>query len=186
MTTYVLIGFCGLAVIAVLGIISIYNSLVTMNQEVENAWSQIDVQLKRRHDLIPNLVDTAKGYMEHEQETLTQVTEARQQAVDASSVQEQAQAENQLTGALSKLMAVSEDYPDLKANENMMELQNELENTENRISNVRQRYNNAVMELNEGIQIFPNNVFAGMFGFSEADYFEIEDPSEKETPDVEF
>ncbi|MFB6355773.1 MAG: LemA family protein [bacterium] len=176
----------GVLVIVGLFVMSIYNNLVSLDQEVQNAWSQIDVQLKRRHDLIPNLVDTAKGYMEHEQETLQKVTEARQQAVNASSVQEQAQAEGELSGALSRLMAVSEDYPDLKANENMMELQQELEDTENKISTVRQKYNDHVMQLNEAIQKFPNNMFAGMFGFEEAEFFEIEDPKEREAPDVEF
>lgn len=176
----------GVIVVLIGIIIWMYNRLVTLRQRTENAWSQIDVQLKRRHDLIPNLVETAKGYMEHEQETLTKVTEARQQAVDAEGLQDQAEAENMLTGALRSLFAVSENYPDLKADENMQQVQEELTNTENKISFARQHYNDVTMDYNETQKQFPMNVIAGQFGFEERDYFEIEDPAEKEAPEVDF
>lgn len=163
-----------------------YNRLITLRERVENAWSQIDVQLKRRHDLIPNLVETAKGYMEHEQETLQKVIEARQQAVDASSVQDQAQAEDMLSNALGNLFAVSEDYPDLKADSQMQEVQEELTNTENKISFARQHYNDSTMTYNQTLQMVPFNLIANSFGFNEREFFEIEDPAEKEVPEVDF
>jgi LemA protein len=176
----------GILVVVVLLVVSIYNGLVKLRQQVNNAWSQIDVQLKRRHDLIPNLVNTAKGYIKHERETLEAVTKARQQAVDASGVKDQAQAENFLTQTLRSLFAVVEAYPDLKANQNMLALQEELTSTENKISFARQFYNDTVMRFNTRIQTVPANMVAGMFGFNEADFFEIEEPAHREAPKVEF
>ena len=167
-------------------VVQIYNSLVRLRQQVKNGWSQIDVQLKRRYDLIPNLVETCKGYMQHERNTLEAVIKARQMAIDASSVKDQIQAENMLTSTLRSLFAVSEDYPDLKANENMMRLQEELTTTENRIGFARQFYNDQVMKYNTKREIFPASIVAGTFNFEEEAFFEIEEPEEKETPKVEF
>ncbi len=166
--------------------IGIYNAMVQLRESVRNGWSQIDVQLKRRHDLIPNLVNTAKGYLKHERETLENVTKARQQAVDASSIKDKQQAENFLTSTLRSLFAVSENYPNLKADRQMMQLQEELVTTENKISFARQYYNDEVNRYNIYIQSFPNNVLAGMFHFEKSDFFEIEDPVEKEAPQVKF
>jgi len=165
---------------------SAYNALVRNRQEVENAWSQIDVQLKRRHDLIPNLVEAVKGYMQHERNTLEQVIKARQQAVDASSVADKAQAENMLTSTLRSLFAVVERYPDLKANQNVMALQEELTSTENRISFARQFYNDQSMRLNTAVESVPTNVIAGMTGFTKSEFFEIEDTKHREAPNVSF
>ena len=177
-----------LAILIVLGffVVQIYNSLVRLRQQVKNGWSQIDVQLKRRYDLIPNLVETCKGYMQHERNTLEAVIKARQMAIDASSVKDQIEAENMLTSTLRSLFAVSEDYPDLKANENMMRLQEELTTTENRIGFARQFYNDQVMKYNTKREIFPASLVAGMFNFKEEDFFEIEEPEAKETPKVQF
>ncbi len=163
-----------------------YNSLVRFRNEVKNAWSQIDVQLKRRHDLIPNLVETVKGYAGHEKSTLEEVIKARSQAVSASGVQEQAQAEQNLSGALGRLMLIVEQYPDLKANQNFLALQEELTSTENKIGFARQYYNDTVMKYNTKIQSIPYNIFAGMFNFGEEPYFELEDASEREAPKVQF
>jgi len=170
----------------VLFLIGIYNGLVRLRQQVKNAWSQIDVQLKRRYDLIPNLVETVKGYAKHEKETLERVIQARNAAVSAAGVQAQAQAENMLTGALRQLFALSESYPDLKANQNFLALQEELSTTENRISFARQHYNDSVASFNTKVQSFPNNVVAGLFGFKEEEYFEIEEPAAREAPKVQF
>jgi LemA protein len=178
----------GLAVIVavVLFIVGLYNGLVRLRQQVKNAWAQVDVQLKRRYDLIPNLVNTCKGYIKHERETLEAVTKARQQAIDASGVGEQAKAENFLTQTLRSLFAVVEAYPDLKANQNMLALQEELTSTENKISFARQFYNDSVMKYNTRIQTVPANMVAGMFGFQDEEFFEIEDAAEREAPKVEF
>ncbi|MHC4472274.1 MAG: LemA family protein, partial [Planctomycetota bacterium] len=173
-------------VVLVLWFISGYNGLVSLRNRVKNAWSQIDVQLKRRHDLIPNLVETCKGYMKHEKEVLENVTKARQQAVDVSGVANQAQAENFLSQTLRSLFAVAESYPDLKANQNMMSLQEELSSTENKIAFSRQHYNDSAMRFNTKIEQFPTNVIAGMFRFEQAEFFEIEDPEEREVPEVKF
>ena len=154
-----------------------YNRLVTLRNRIENAWAQIDVQLKRRYDLIPNLVETVKGYAQHEKETLERVVAARQQGMAASTVQEQAQAENVLTGALRQLFALSEAYPDLKANQNFLNLQEELTGTEGRIAYARQFYNDTVFKYNTKIQSFPSNILAGMLKFTEREYFEADDPS---------
>lgn len=173
-------------VVFLVGAVSIYNGLVPLRQNVKNGWSQIDVQLKRRHDLIPNLVEVAKGYMAHEKDTLERVIKARQQAIDASSFKDKQAAENMLTGTLRSLFAVAENYPNLKADQQMLRLQEELTTTENKIAFARQYYNDEVARLNTAIQSFPSNVIAGMFGFSQADYFEIQDPAEKQAPTVKF
>jgi LemA protein len=174
----------------VLFLIFTYNALVRLRNMVDEAWNQISVQLKRRHDLIPNLVNAVKGYMQFEQETLTRVTEARTAAVAATeagpaNAGQAAQAENFLTGALRQLFALVENYPDLKANENVMQLQEELTTTENQIGFSRQHYNSSVREMNTAIQTFPNNVVAGMFGFRERDYFQIAE-SDTAVPQVDL
>ncbi len=187
MTGWLIAG--GVVLLLIIIVASMYNGLVKQRQLTQNAWSQIDVQLKRRYDLIPNLVETAKGYMEHERETLEAVTKARQMAIDASKADDiagQMKAENMLTSTLRSLFAVSENYPDLKANENMIQLQEELTSTENRIGFARQHYNDSVSTYNTKIESFPTNVIAGMFSFRIAEYFEIEDPQERTNVKVEF
>ena len=174
-----------IAVVA-LFLISIYNSLVKLRNQVKNAWSQIDVQLKRRHDLIPNLIETVKGYMTHERDTLENITKARSQAVAAETVGDKAKAEGELTSALGKFNLVVENYPDLKANQNFLSLQEELTSTENKISFSRQNYNDQVLFYNNKIQMFPSNIVAGMFQFNVEEFFEIEDEKEKEVPKVSF
>ncbi|MEZ5987784.1 MAG: LemA family protein [Planctomycetota bacterium] len=176
----------GLLVLALLIWMANYNSLVRARNSCDNAWSQVDVQLKRRYDLIPNLVETAKGYLKHERETLEAVIKARQVAIDAKGVAEQAKAENMLQSTLRSLFAVAEAYPDLKANQNMMALQEELTSTESRIGFARQHYNDAVLKYNNMRQQFPGNVFAGFHGFEEKDYFELEDAAEREPVKVQF
>ena len=166
-------------------VIRTYNSLVQLRNRVRNSWSQIDVQLKRRYDLIPNLVEVVKDYMEYEQETLQRVIEARNQAIDASGVKEQGAAENMLTGALRQLFALVESYPDLKANQNVLSLQEELTSTENKISFSRQHYNDMVMTINTRIEQFPANVIAGMFNFGQEDFFEIGE-TERDVPKVDL
>ena len=188
-----LLAVIAIPVVVIVGIalfvIGLYNGLQRRKLDAENAWSDIDVQLKRRHDLIPNLVSTVKGYASHESETLEAVTAARNQAVGAAGVGEQIGAENMLTQALGRLMAVSEAYPDLKANTNFLQLQEELTSTENKIGFARQHYNRSVNGYNEATKVFPSNIIAGMFGFAELDFFEL-DPAEaaaaKQAPKVEF
>ncbi len=177
-----------LAIGTVLWYFGAYNMLVRLRQEVQNAWSQIDVQLKRRHDLIPNLVESVKGYMAHERHTLENVTKARNQAVsvNASDLKEKAQAENMLTQTLRSLFAVVERYPDLKANQNVLALQEELTSTENRISFARQFYNDQAMRLNTAIETVPTNVVATSGGFKKVEFFEIEDPVHREAPQVKL
>jgi LemA protein len=174
---WIILGVIALIIIA---LVVIYNGLVRLRNMVDEAWNQISVQLKRRHDLIPNLVNAVKGYMQYEQETLTRVIEARNQAVTITqggpqNAGQSAQAENMLTGALRQLFALMENYPDLKANQNVMQLQEELTTTENQIAFSRQHYNATVRQLNTSIQTFPNVLIAGMFGFRERDYFQIEE-----------
>ncbi|MCZ6746585.1 MAG: LemA family protein [Acidobacteria bacterium] len=164
----------------------IYNGLVALRNQVKNAWSQIDVQLKRRHDLIPNLVQTVKGYAGHERETRESVMAARARAVSAQGVQEQSQAEQGLSGALGRLMLVVEQYPDLKANQNFLSLQEELTSTENRIGFSRQHYNDSVMTYNTRIQKFPDNVVAGNFSFTAENFFELQEEAAREAPKVSF
>jgi len=198
--TTALIGFGVLFVIVLvvgLWVVGIYNTLVTLRNRFKNAFAQIDVQLKRRYDLIPNLVETAKGYLKHERETLEAVIKARNIALaasqsaaanpaDANAVRGLVTAEAGLAGALSRLMVVSEQYPDLKANQNMMQLTEEMTSTENKIAFARQAFNDSVMTYNTTRETFPNVVFAGMFGFQNAELFKIEDPTERNAPKVSF
>jgi LemA protein len=191
---------CGaLVVIGVIGfwLASVYNGLVRARNAYKNAFAQIDVQLTRRHDLIPNLVEVAKGYMKHERETLEAVISARSGAVNAqagaaanpgdpAAMQQLAGAENMLTETLGRLFALSENYPDLKANQNMMQLSEELTSTENRVAFARQHFNDAVMSYNNKREVFPANLLAGMFGFAPAALFEVEDPGQREAPRVSF
>ncbi|MBM4443840.1 MAG: LemA family protein [Chloroflexi bacterium] len=165
-----------------------YNGLVRLRNQVKNAWAQIDVQLKRRHDLIPNLMETVKGYMKHERETLEAVTSARNLAQKAigTGVGAQAKAEGELSSALSRLLAVVENYPDLKANQNFMALQEELTSTENKISFSRQYYNDSVLTYNNKTQMVPSNIIAGMFGFKTGEFFEVTAAAEREAPKVSF
>lgn len=182
-----MIGIIILAVVIILllSLAGIYNRLVTLRNRIDNAWSQIDVQLKRRYDLIPNLVETVKGYAAHERELLENVTKARAEAISAGSVGDQAKAENALTGTLRSLFAVAENYPDLKANQNFMMLQEELSGTESKIAFSRQFYNDTVMSFNTSIQTFPSNVVASTFGFTPREYFEIEEGA-REPVQVDF
>jgi len=172
--------------VVILLVIGIYNALIRLRNQVDNAWSQIDVQLKRRHDLIPNLVETAKGYMHHERETFETITKARSQAMGAKTVSESSAAEGALGEALSKFMLVVENYPDLKANQNFLAIQEELTSTENKIAFSRQGYNDQVLFFNNKIQMFPSNIVAGAFNFAKRDFFEIEDAAEREVPKVSF
>ena len=198
MTALIILGvLVAIVVILALWATGIYNSLVALRNRFKNAFSQIDVQLKRRYDLIPNLVETAKGYMAHEHTTLEDVIKARNVALaasqsaaanpaDANAVKALGSAETGLTGALSRLMVVSEQYPDLKANQNMLQLTEELTSTENKIAFARQAYNDSVMTYNTARETFPNVVFAGAFGFLPAEPFKIEDPTERNAPKVSF
>lgn len=183
-----MIGWILLAIVvlAVLWFIALFNSLVQLRENVKNGWSQIDVQLKRRHDLIPNLVETAKGYISHERGTLEAVTKARQQAINATTIKDKQEAENILSGTLRSLFAVAENYPNLKADQTMLKLQEEITTTENKITFARQYYNDEVNRLNISIQSFPNSIVAQAGGFSKADFFEIKDIVEKEVPKVKF
>ncbi len=167
-------------------VIGVYNSLVGLRNQVDNAWSQIDVQLKRRHDLIPNLVETARGYMKHERGTFEAITNARSQAMGAKSVADAAKAEGALGEALSKFLLVVENYPDLKANQNFLAVQEELSSTENKIAFSRQAYNDQVLFFNNKIQMFPSNIVAGMFSFAKRDFFEVSAAEEREAPKVSF
>ncbi len=176
----------GILVLGILFVAGLFNSLVGLRNQVKNGWSQIDVQLKRRHDLIPNLVETAKGYMKHERETLENITNARSRAMGAESIPDKARAENALSGAIGKFLVTVENYPDLKANQNFLSLQEELSSTENRIAFARQSYNDQVLFYNNKIQMVPSNVIASMFHFAPSEFFELEDKSEKEAPKVNF
>jgi len=193
--TLIVLG--GLAVLLGIIAIGIYNKLVMLRNRYKNAFAQIDVQLKRRYDLIPNLVEIAKGYMKHEKETLEAVIQARNQAAsagqaaaanpgDPKAMKSLGSAEGQLTGALGRMFALSESYPDLRANENMMSLQEELSSTENKVAFSRQAYNDAVTRYNTSREVFPSVVFAGMFNFGPADLFEVESELEREAPKVSF
>jgi LemA protein len=177
-----------LGVIALVAIVFVfsYNRLVRLRNRVDNAWSQIDVQLQRRHDLIPNLVETVKGYAAHERETLEAVTAARNAAVQAQGPAQQAQAENVLTGALRQLFALAEAYPDLKANQNFLALQEELTSSEDRVAYARQFYNDAVLSYNTKIQSIPSNVIAGMFHFGPREFYEADDDEARDVPRVQF
>lgn len=176
-----------LVAVLVVFLILTYNALVRLRQRIKNAWSQVDVQLKQRYDLIPNLVATAQGYAAHEKTTFEEVARVRNQAMAAKSVSEQSQAENMLSGALRNLFALAEAYPELKANTNFMQLQQELTNTESKIAFSRQFYNDTVQKLNTRIELFPTNLVAGIFGFSQADYFTLEDePEARQSVQVKF
>lgn len=166
--------------------IGIYNGLVRLRNRCENSWAQVDVQLRRRYDLIPNLVETIKGYAKHEREVFQNVTEARSKAINAGSVKEQGKAENMLAGTLKSLFAVAENYPDLKANQNFMMLQEELAGTESKIAYARQFYNDIVMRFNTKQQVFPSNIIANLFNFGEREYFEIDEAEAKEPVEVKF
>ena len=184
-----LLVVAGLVLLVVMFVIGLYNGLQRKKLGVENSWSDIDVQLKRRHDLIPNLVNSVKGYASHESGTFEAVTPARAAATSASGVSEQAGAESMLTQALGKLMVVAEAYPDLKANTNFLQLQEELTSTENKIGFARQHYNRTVNTYNEATKVFPSNLIAGMFGFTEKDFFELDESEAaavKQAPKVEF
>jgi LemA protein len=172
-------------IVIVVAVIWLYNGLVNLRNRVKNAWSQIDVQLKRRTDLIPNLVETVKGYASHEKGVFENVTKARSNLMNASGVQESAEANNQLTGALKSLFAVAENYPDLKASQNFRELQAQLTETEDKIAYSRQFYNDTVLRYNNKVQMFPSNILASLFKFNEAEFFEMAE-SERAVPEVKF
>jgi len=176
----------GLLLLVILWWVGVYNMLIRLRNRVREAWAQIDVQLKRRYDLIPNLVNTVKGYAKHEKELFENVTKARANAIAAGSVGQQAQAENMLTGALRSIFAVAENYPELKANQNFLSLQEELSATENKISFARQHYNESVRAFNTRIQMVPNNIVAGMANFKQEEMFELEDQAQREAPKVDF
>src|SRR3989338_8491496 len=174
----------GLIVLLVLCVIGIFNSLVALKNQVKNAWSQIDVQLKRRHDLIPNLIETVKGYAQHERQTLEKIVQARTQAINSQGVAEKAKAEGELTSVLTKFFALAENYPDLKANQNFLSLQEELSSTENKIAFSRQNYNDQVLFYNNKIQMFPSNLIAQNFNFKAEESFAVDSPAEKMVPKV--
>jgi LemA protein len=182
MTSLIVFGLIGLVLLA---LVAIYNRLVRLRNRTDNAWSQVDVQLKRRYDLIPNLVETVKGYAAHERETFDAVTRARAAAQDATTIEEQAQAENMLTGALRRLFALAEAYPELRASENFRELQAQLAETEDKISVARQIYNDATLTFNNGVQTVPSNIVAALFGFRTRPYFEVEGDA-RSAPEVDF
>ena len=182
----VLLALGGLFVLVALAAVGIYNALVGLRNQTKNAWAQIDVQLKRRHDLVPNLVETVRGYATHEQKTLENVIAARNQAAGATSVDDRIKAEQGLSGALGRLMVVVEQYPDLKANRNFLALQEELSSTENKIGFARQFYNDTVMQYNTKLETFPSNMVGGMFQFKAATFFELADAAEREVPKVKF
>ncbi len=172
--------------VIILAIIGLYNSLVTLRMQVQNAWSQIDVQLQRRFDLIPNFVETVKGYVTHEKETLEKITALRTSWANATTVQDKADLDNQLSASLKTIMAVSENYPDLKANENFMQLSEELRNTENKIAFSRQYYNDTTTNYNTKLQVFPSNIIANMFGFKPSDLFKTENEEARKNVKVDF
>lgn len=177
-----------LIIVVVLGLLIVfpYNRLVVLKNRAKEAWADIDVQLKRRYNLIPNLVDTVKGYAQHERELFEKVTQARSQAMSAQNVKEKEQAENALSNTLKSLFAVVENYPDLKASENFQKLQDELTDTENKVQAARRFYNNNVKALNIKIEVFPSNIIAKMFNFKRMDLFELKTAEEREVPKVEF
>ena len=175
-----------IVVAIILWVVMTYNSFIRLKNNTDEAWSDIDVQLKRRYDLIPNLIETVKGYASHESGVLTAVTEARTKAMQGGSQEDQAKAENALTGTLKTLFAVAENYPDLKANTNFLELQRELSDTENKIQAARRFYNGNVRDMNSAMQVFPGNFIASTFNFKQRAFFELDDVAEKENPQVKF
>ena len=183
MITYWILGI----LILIVGVIfALYNSLIRQRNRAEEAWSDIDVQLKRRHNLIPNLIETVKGYATHERATLDSVTQARTHALEAHTPAEQAQAENALSSTLKTLFAVSENYPELKANTNFLELQRELSDTENKIQASRRFYNGVVRDYNTATETVPSNIVASLFGFKKREFFELENEAERSVPEVKF
>lgn len=180
---YVIIVF---AVLIILWIVGAFNSFIRLRNRTDEAWSDIDVQLKRRHDLIPNLIETVKGYAAHEKGLFEKVTEARTKAISAQGIEEKGKAENILSGTLKTLFAVAENYPDLKANTNFLELQRELSDTENKVQASRRFYNGNVRDLNIKIENFPSRIIAGIFGFKKREFFEIGEAKEREVPEVKF
>jgi LemA protein len=183
MTTWILLAVAGLIVVFIIGI---YNKLVRLKNMVEEAWSGIDVQLKKRYSLIPNLVNTIKGYATHEKDVFENVAAMRSAGINAKTVEEQSKAENQITQALGRLFAVAENYPDLKANVNFIDLQNQLSSIEHDIQLARRYYNGTARDKNITVESFPSNIVANMFGFTKSAYFELEDTKERETPTVDF
>jgi LemA protein len=183
---WVVIVLGAVVLLLALIVVALYNRLVRLRNRGENAWAQVDVQLRRRYDLIPNLVETVKGYASHERATFEEVTRARTAAQQAQTVQEQAQAENMLTQAIGRLFAIAEAYPQLRATENFQQLQAQLEETESKIAVSRQVYNDAVLTYDTALESVPTNIVAGMFNFEERQYFEIEEPAAREAPRVQF
>jgi len=186
MPTIAVVILVAVIVLLVLWLVAAFNGLVRRRNHVKEGWAQIDVQLKRRYDLIPNLVETVKGYASHEKETLERVIAARQRGIQAQGVADQAEAENMITGALRQLFALSEAYPDLKANQSFLALQEELTSTENKIGFARQYYNSEVRTYNTKTEMFPTNIVASIFGFKPADFFELEEAAAREPPKVQF
>ena len=182
----VTIVILGIVVIAVLWLIAVFNSLIRLRNQTDEAWADIDVQLKRRYDLIPNLIETVKGYAKHERELFEKVTQARGAAMGAQSVADKGNAENMLSSTLKSLFAVAENYPDLKANQNFAKLQDELSDTENKVQAARRFYNGNVRDFNTKIQVFPNNMIAGSMGFKPYEFFEIAEAGEREPVKVNF
>ncbi len=182
----VLLILLGLVVILSIWVASSYNKLIRLKNQVKNAWSQITVQLKRRHDLIPNLVQTVKEYMQHERETLESITKLRTQAMQTTGIEDKAKAENMLSQALGQFKVAVENYPNLKANENFLSLQEELRSTENKIAFARQNYNDQTLFYNNRIEMFPSNILANLFGFKQEPFFELENPEEAKPVNVKF
>ena len=183
---WVVVGIAVIVLLVAIFVVVFYNRLVRFRNRAENAWAQVDVQLRRRYDLIPNLVETVKGYASHERATFEEVTKARTAAQEARTVPEQAQAENFLTAALGRLFAVAEDYPELRATENFQQLQAQLEDTEQKIAVSRQVYNDAVLTYDTALETVPTNIVGNLFSFEEKPYFEIEEPAAREAPRVQF
>ena len=183
---WVVVGIAVIVLLVAIFVVVLYNRLVRFRNRAENAWAQVDVQLRRRYDLIPNLVETVKGYASHERATFEEVTKARTAAQEARTVPEQAQAENFLTAALGRLFAVAEDYPELRATENFQQLQSQLEDTEQKIAVSRQVYNDAVLTYDTALETVPTNIVGNLFSFEEKPYFEIEEPAAREAPRVQF
>jgi LemA protein len=183
---WVVLGIVALVLLVAVLLVTLYNRLVRLRNRAENAWAQVDVQLRRRYDLIPNLVETVKGYASHERTTFEEVTKARTAAQQAQTVQEQARAENILTEAIGRLFAVAEQYPELRATENFQQLQGQLEETEGKIAVSRQVYNDAVLTSDTALETVPTNIVGNMFGFKAREYFEVEEPAAREAPRVQF
>jgi LemA protein len=183
---WVVLGIVALVLLVAILLVTLYNRLVRLRNRAENAWAQVDVQLRRRYDLIPNLVETVKGYASHERTTFEEVTEARTAAQQAQTVQEQAKAENILTEAIGRLFAVAEEYPELRATENFQQLQGQLEETEGKIAVSRQVYNDAVLTYDTALETVPTNIVGNMFSFEAREYFEVEEPAAREAPRVQF